>query len=573
MNLKTDIQIGFPLATEQWEFVLVKSTNLSDSWQGWLSAGGTGPHANKVDIHTIGAGIVKRFNNHFTAKKGFRFFHVAEDQKGHSPAQWDEQSDTAACTLALAQPDVSNYAPIILVSCGCDFSPEVGLSGALLCPVSDSASPRANGSALSQKWMSALQRQESIVGLVLFDSDATLLVKWLKENGDKIPQIIAINDLDVMQLLTLPRSWPVLITVGKGDLSELAERLGIDGTPFRPTNDGCQPPLLPPQKWQIRKQGDPSLSLSLFEKTIQTLLSLRMIKFVSLLVALGCLSVLGVHWFLHTEEDRPVVMVDLSTTTPPHDLLRPIVDLADAPQPPRDLAPVLPRVDLASQSAKHLPPGTIRQIGGCDMVLIGADVMPPGLAPFWIDRTEVTTEAFEKCVDAGKCNFDTANLNAGAGGFCNRGLSRAQHPMNCVTFDEAANYCAQLGKTLPSAAQWDFAARGDTGRLFPWGETLPDGDALCWKRLSGTCPVEQHPLDKNPFGVVGMGANVAEWTETKFYPGNPSRSARVFRGWSWGTGTEQITERFGTPHGLQADKGQNNLGLRCVKPFSDTDER
>ncbi len=575
MNLKTDIQIGFPLAAKSWEFVIVRSSHLAESLQGWITAPASGPIATKVPIQNLGGGTVLHFNDHFTTRQGFRFFHVADNMPERSPSRWEGHSDTAACALALAQSKVSPDAPIILVSCNCDFTPEGRLNGAILSPVSDSDALHENGEALFQKWQSATQKKEPVVGLVLFESDVAVLLHELKSRRQKTPSVTPIANLDVMQLLTLPRSWPALISVGEGDLPLLAEKLGIDGTAFKPRAEPFvidnELPSKPNMGTVLRHDTVHPQSAS--QKLGKALFSLRTLKLLSLLGALGGTSLFAARSLLSNGAgggDEPRALADLSTLIPGPS--RP-TDLAPPPIPPRDLAPALPPVDLASKTPLRLPPGAIRQFGGCDMVLIGADVMPPGLAPFWIDRTEVTTEAFEKCVDAGKCNFDTANLNAGAGGFCNRGPSRAQHPMNCVTFDEAANYCAQLGKTLPSAAQWDFAARGDTGRLFPWGETLPDGDALCWRRLSGTCPVEQHPLDKNPFGVVGMGANVAEWTETKFYPGNPSRSARVFRGWSWGTGTEQITERFGTPHGLQADKGQNNLGLRCVKPFSDTDER
>jgi formylglycine-generating enzyme required for sulfatase activity len=64
-----------------------------------------------------------------------------------------------------------------------------------------------------------------------------------------------------------------------------------------------------------------------------------------------------------------------------------------------------------------------------------------------------------------------------------------------------------------------------------------------------------------------MGANVGEWTSTKFYP-DPELSARVFRGWSWGT--DKVSEFFQS-HGLPAEKSQNNLGFRCAKDVSGLD--
>jgi formylglycine-generating enzyme required for sulfatase activity len=184
------------------------------------------------------------------------------------------------------------------------------------------------------------------------------------------------------------------------------------------------------------------------------------------------------------------------------------------------------------------------------MVFIAADTMPSGLKPFWLDRTEVTTEAFEKCIESGACHYE-----------------KARHPINCVNYHEASRYCAQMGKYLPNTQQWDFAARGNRTMVFPWGDTMLATDALCWHRRAGSCPVDQYPGDISPFGVLGMGANVGEWTSTKFYP-DPELSARVFRGWSWGT--EQVSEFFKS-HGLPAEKSQNNIGFRCAKDVSAQD--
>ena len=78
-----------------------------------------------------------------------------------------------------------------------------------------------------------------------------------------------------------------------------------------------------------------------------------------------------------------------------------------------------------------------------------------------------------------------------------------------------------------------------------------------------------HPFDKSPFGVMDMGGNVGEWTSDK-KPDPLHPTARVFRGLGWGS--TQIEELFpAMPHGLPAEKGQNNLGVRCAKTFSEDD--
>lgn len=572
MNLKTDIQLGFPLAVEPWEFVLVKSTLTAESLQGWLTASAAAPHATRVHIANLGAGTVLHFNNYFTTKQGFRFYHIADTRSDAHPARWEGHSDTVACTLALAQSKVSSDAPIILISCNCDFTPEGRLSGALLSPVSDSDIPPENGQALYQKWRSALQRQESIVGLVLFESDIAILLEELQKRRQKAPPVIPIAELDVMQLLTLPRSWPALISVGEGDLVQLAERLGIDGTPFKPTlatrpyGDADRSfSSLRPSSW---RSSNPAPPLTPIQKAGKTVVSVHTLKVASISGAIIAAGFFGAQRFWGEEIksrklDRPVVVVDLSN--PVHDLLSP-ADLVVSPTV-EDMA--LPRIseELVQPPVPQVTPGTVRTIGGCDMVMIRSESMPSGLKPFWLDRTEVTTEAFEKCIDSGACHFDTPPASTQVGSRCNRGVEKARHPINCVNYHEASRYCAQMGKYLPSTQQWDFAARGNRILAFPWGDTMLATDALCWHRRAGSCPVDQYPGDISPFGVLGMGANVGEWTSTKFYP-DPELSARVFRGWSWGT--DKVSEFFQS-HGLPAEKSQNNLGFRCAKDVSAQD--
>ena len=127
------------------------------------------------------------------------------------------------------------------------------------------------------------------------------------------------------------------------------------------------------------------------------------------------------------------------------------------------------------------------------------------VAPFDIDRTEVTVGAYAACVSAGKCSEPQA------GGECNWGRAdRLDHPMNCVSPGEAAAFCAWRGRRLPDEDEWDFAAHGVEGRPLPWGKAPPEAQ-LCW-RSAGTCAAGAHPAGKSPQGVLGLEGNVAEWT-------------------------------------------------------------
>jgi len=126
-------------------------------------------------------------------------------------------------------------------------------------------------------------------------------------------------------------------------------------------------------------------------------------------------------------------------------------------------------------------------------------------------------------------------------------------PVTEVSWQDAVAYCEWLTKTngeglifrLPTEAEWEYAARGTDGRLFPWGSFWRDGTANT-RQAKGTnevllLPVNVEPnntRDKSAFGVFGMGGNVCEWTASDFvpYPGSTYRPAgrdlecKVYRG-------------------------------------------
>ena len=145
-------------------------------------------------------------------------------------------------------------------------------------------------------------------------------------------------------------------------------------------------------------------------------------------------------------------------------------------------------------------------------------------ASFSIDRTEVTTAAYDACVRSGKCTQPDTGDN------CNWGKeSRASHPINCVDWNQATAYCAAAGKRLPTEQEWEHAASGTDGRLYPWGNEEPSNQA-CWNRLesmAGTCPVGAFPAGASPYGALDMAGNVWEWTSSNY-----DANARVIRGGS-----------------------------------------
>ncbi len=208
------------------------------------------------------------------------------------------------------------------------------------------------------------------------------------------------------------------------------------------------------------------------------------------------------------------------------------------------------------------------------------------LKAFSIDRTEVRSIEYERCVQEGKCK------PAGEGVHCNRNkLDRGEHPINCVTHSDASAFCKWAGKRLPSEAEWARAARGEQGRVYPWGNEWPpaegagnfadsDGAELNtnWAQIEGysdghalTAPVASFTRYPSPGGMLDAAGNVAEWTadayDAKAYrkKGRAARgNAKVVRGASFGhSRPEQI--RLSRRAAYTQNTRSQHIGFRCAK--------
>lgn len=238
------------------------------------------------------------------------------------------------------------------------------------------------------------------------------------------------------------------------------------------------------------------------------------------------------------------------------------------------VAPVATSVGSAARGASApsgmvlIPAGSFR---------MGRDDGKPWEAPahevkveaFYLDVNEVTLDEYEACVRAGKC--PNARASANDKEFCNGGKAdRRNHPVNCIGFKSAGAYCASVGKRLPTEAEWERAARGDDGRLFPWGNEKPNQDLLCFARLQeklGTCEVGKHDKGNSPFGVHDMAGNVSEWTSTPYcrYDDPQCKTeAHVARGGSWDYTNPANLTATGRTSG-DPDNEKDLVGVRCAK--------
>lgn len=191
-----------------------------------------------------------------------------------------------------------------------------------------------------------------------------------------------------------------------------------------------------------------------------------------------------------------------------------------APPRARVVEPAADEADPEAEPAVSDPTAAALD-AGCARVPRGAACLPAGLSglgvdtaedhfeerpphavrlgPFALDRREVSSRAYERCVAAGRC---------GAPGCEVARSSRVS--ARCVAWADAAKYCAWRGGRLPSEAEWERAAAGllPAHRVFPWGDALPEAGA---------------PRDVTPDGVEGLGGGVAEWVADGggFYPALP----------------------------------------------------
>jgi len=234
-----------------------------------------------------------------------------------------------------------------------------------------------------------------------------------------------------------------------------------------------------------------------------------------------------------------------------------------------------------------------------DMVLIPAGAFTRGSATeeldaramrqvylddFWIDKVEVTAVDFWRCIESGKCDATPSADDDGEDEeeFNCSTASDKNLPASCVTWEQARQYCASLGFRLPTEAEWEKAARGTTGSVYPWGSTHPtcsraiyyDGGAGCGR--DSPWSVGSKPAGASPYGVLDMAGNVAEWVEDAYDSSFYARAPNENPLWADSTATDGVTRggsfdsdktRLKTTHRDRQSRTvvDPRIGFRCAK--------
>ncbi len=196
------------------------------------------------------------------------------------------------------------------------------------------------------------------------------------------------------------------------------------------------------------------------------------------------------------------------------------------------------------------------------------------LSTYRIDVYEVTNARYELCVQAGVCA--PARVEGVDRKDYYKDSEAPLQPVVGVTLADAKAYCAWVGRRLPTEAEWEKAARGPAGGVFPWGDDPPSCELANYNKCG---MVAREPgllhAGQSPYGALDMAGNVIEWTSTPYtsralrtMPAKDPPDAHrpkawhVVRGGSWGSYSTQC--RAAMRRAWKPGFAGHTIGFRCA---------
>ncbi len=195
------------------------------------------------------------------------------------------------------------------------------------------------------------------------------------------------------------------------------------------------------------------------------------------------------------------------------------------------------------------------------------------LAPFELDKTEVTNAQFQRFVD--ETGYQTTAEERGYSWDITRcrrcswkqpqaarsAFEHPDEPVVHVSWTDARSYCEWTGARLPTEDEWEFSARGTDRRAFPWGDEW-DANRVRDVRATGVGlePVGSHPDGATPEGLLDLAGSVWEWTSTTSGEGE----RRIFKGGSW---MDRVPAYYRSAAFSEdaPDYSSISLGFRCAR--------
>ncbi len=195
------------------------------------------------------------------------------------------------------------------------------------------------------------------------------------------------------------------------------------------------------------------------------------------------------------------------------------------------------------------------------------------LNAFYMDKYEVTVGQYARYLEATDMEEppDWSIMNQ---------PQHQRRPVVNVNWEDAVNYCKWKGKRLPTEAEWEKAARGTDGRIYPWGNEAPtrlhaNYGRKDWDDHHALAPVGSFEAGKSPYGIYDMAGNAWEWVfdwyDHDYYKKSPEKNpigpgkgeGKVVRGGSW----LYVSEFLRSAHRFDAQPTNRlfGYGFRCAK--------
>ena len=197
------------------------------------------------------------------------------------------------------------------------------------------------------------------------------------------------------------------------------------------------------------------------------------------------------------------------------------------------------------------------------------------LDAFWIDKTEVTISMYDLCVEAGTCKSPHRHTSNAIDNYYGN-PKYANYPIIYVSWIDAQTYCTWAGRRLPTEAEWEKAARGTDGRIYPWGNNPPDKSLENFgNNIEDVTKTGSYPAGASSYGALDMAGNIWEWTadwyDQNYYSQSPdlnplgpdSGTKRVLRGGSWNYAASGSRSTYRLAK--EPTFSSYETGIRCVR--------